>query len=415
MPQRVIVVGAGAAGLMAAGRAAEQGAATLLVEATQQLGTKLSLAGGGRGNVAADLDVEACLAHYSPAGLFLRNSLSRWGVPQLRQFLARIGVPTKVDGQQRVYPVSERALDLVEALVAYAKSQGVELLTGWRCSQVLVERERVRGVRAADGRALEGDAVILATGGVTYPETGSRGDGLHMAQLMGHTVSEPRPGLVSLEVSDARVAGLAGVSLPWVILRATRRDGSVAETSGPLLFTHRGVSGPAALDLSVRIAHDLGEGEIVAEMDIRPSLATDVKTHVAEQRCRQGARSVRNVIGGLMPRRLAMALLEGCDVDPNTQVAQLGTRELDALVRRLRAWPLCITGTGPLRSAMVTVGGVSTSEVNPRTMASRRTEGLYLCGELLDVAGDTGGFNLLMAFSTGWVAGESAARAVGRR
>lgn len=415
MPQRVIVVGGGAAGLMAAGRAAEQGATTLLVEATAQLGTKVSLAGGGRGNVAADLDVEACLAHYFPPGQFLRNSLSRWGAPQLRQFLARIGVPTKVDAQRRVYPASERAADLVEALADYIQSQGVERLIEWRCSQVLVEGERVRGVRAVEGRSLEGDAVILATGGVTYPETGSRGDGLRMAQLLGHTVSEPLPGLVSLAVSDADVADLAGVSLPWVVLRATRRDGSLAETRGPLLWTHRGVSGPAALDLSVRIARDLREGEIVAEMDMRPSLATDMETHVSEVRRAQGARSVRNVLGELMPRRLAMALLEGCDVDPAVQVAQLSTRELKALLRRSRAWPLRITGTGPSRSAMVTVGGVSTSEVDPRTMASRRIDGLYLCGELLDVAGDTGRFNLLMAFSTGWVAGESAAQAAGRR
>lgn len=410
MPQRVIVVGAGAAGLMAAGRAAEMGAATVLLEATAQPGNKLGLSGGGRGNVAADVDIGVCLAHYYPSGQFLRNTFSRWGVPELRQFLARIGVPTIVDGQQRVYPASEKAGDLVVALLRHAKEQGAQVLTDWRCSHILTEGPRAVGARATDGRSLMGDAVILATGGVTYPETGSRGDGLRMARSLGHTVSQPRPGLAPLLVDDPALAELAGVSLPRVILTATCADGSLVQTHGPLLFTHRGISGPAALDLSVRITRDLAGGEVGAAMDLRSSLSADIDEHLRRERLVSGGRPLRSVIGDLMPRRLALALLAGCAIDAGKQVAQLTAQELDALVGRASAWPLRISGTGPLRSAMVTVGGVALSEVDPRTMASLRVDGLYLCGELLDSAGDTGGYNLLMAFSTGWAAGDSAAR-----
>ena len=410
MPQRVIVVGAGAAGLMAAGRAAEMGAATVLLEATAQPGNKLGLSGGGRGNVAADVDIGVCLAHYYPSGQFLRNTFSRWGVLELRQFLARIGVPTIVDGQQRVYPASEKAGDLVVALLRHVKEQGVEVLTDWRCSHILTEGARAVGARATDGRSLMGDVVILATGGVTYPETGSRGDGLRMARSLGHTVSQPRPGLTPLLVDDPALAELAGVSLSRVTLTARRQDGSLAQTSGPMVFTHCGISGPAALDLSLRITRELAGGEVGAAMDLRSSLAADIGEHLRRERLVSGGRPLRSVVGDLMSRRLALALLAGCAIDAGKQVAQLTAQELDALVGRASAWPLRISGTGPLRSAMVTVGGVALSEVDPRTMASLRVDGLYLCGELLDSAGDTGGYNLLMAFSTGWAAGDSAAR-----
>jgi len=394
---------------MAAGRAAECGARVVLVEKTPTLGNKLALTGNGRGNLTNSADLEEHVRRLGPTGAFARNCLYRFGPQEAQAFWRAEGLPLVVEGDGRVFPRSGAAADAVERLVAFVRRGGVHVRTGSAVRDVLASEGRVRGVRLADGEEIEADAVVLATGGWSYPRTGSSGEGWPIAAALGHRVHPPAPGLVPLVTGEAWPRTLQGLSLADVALSAGRDGREVARARGGLLFTHYGISGPGPLTLSLSIARLLAEGPLEVWLDLAPAESAEALAAALVR----GRGTLRGALRAMLPRALADALL--AHSGPAAGVADLrlaewGARRAGEVVALVKRLSLTVTGTRPLREAMVTVGGVDVAEVEPTTMASRLVRGLYLAGEVLDVAGDTGGYNLQFAWASGRLAGESAAR-----
>jgi predicted Rossmann fold flavoprotein len=423
---QVIVAGGGAAGLMAAGQAARQGAKTLILEKMQSPGRKLGITGKGRCNLTNVATLPEFVSHFGERGRFLRQAFSRFFTADLVAFLEELGVPTVTERGGRVFPASGRAQDVVAALVRWVRGVGVTVVTEAPVERVILHGDHVVGVQVAPvpsgrrqrgtredsrGRMFSGAAVILATGGASYPATGSTGDGYRLARALGHTIVPIRPALVPLETAGGLAPRLQGLSLRNVRARLWLNGKRVTDLFGEMLFTHFGVSGPIILTLSKRAVDGLRQGqEVTISLDLKPALderklderlLRDLRSH--------GKQRLRTVLKELLPQALIPVCLELTAIPPDRLASELTLQER----RRLRAWlkdfRLDVTGYRPLTEAIVTAGGVDTREVNPRTMASRLVRGLYFVGEVLDVDGDTGGYNLQAAFSTGWVAGRAAA------
>lgn len=427
---QVIVVGGGAAGLMAAGQAARQGAKTVILEKMKSPGRKLGITGKGRCNLTNVATLPEFLSHFGENARFLRQAFSRFFTVDLVAFFGELGVPTVTERGGRVFPASGRAQDVVAALVRWVRGVGVTLVTEAPVERVILDGDRVTGVQVAPissgrreggsrdgsgGRMISGAAVILATGGASYPATGSTGDGYRLARAMGHTIVPIRPALVPLETAGGLAPRLQGLSLRNVRARLRLNGKRVAELFGEMLFTHFGVSGPIILTLSKRAVDGLRQGqEVTISLDLKPALderklderlLRDLRSH--------GKQRLRTVLKGLLPQTLIPACLELTAISPDRLASELTLQERRRLREWLKDFRLAVTGYRPFTEAIITAGGVDTSEVNPRTMASRLVRGLYFVGEVLDVDGDTGGYNLQAAFSTGWVAGRAAAAQVG--
>ncbi len=412
------MVGAGPAGLLAAGEAALSGAQVLLLEKMDRPGRKLRLAGNGRGNLANTAPLDDFLAQFGANGPFLRPALAAFSTAQLRGFLSEIGVPTVVEPSGQVYPASNRAQDVVEALLRWVRAQGVVLRTATRVVELL-DGERAAaagraplGVRVASGQVYPAAAVVLATGGASYPATGSSGDGYRLAAALGHTIVPIRPALVPLETAGDLAPRLQGLALRGVTVRLYAAGRQVAAHSGDLLFTHFGLSGPAVLALSRQAVDARRAGrEVALAIDLFPDLpgpALDEQLrHALESHGRQ---QLGHLLAALLPRRLAPLACAAAGLDPTKRGAQVSSAERARLRRLLQDLRLAIRGPRPWSEAQVTAGGVDLREVDPRTMASRLVPGLYLAGEVLDLDAGTGGYNLQAAFATGRLAGRMAAR-----
>ncbi len=415
MKHGIVVVGAGAAGLMAAGRAAELGADVLLLEKTGGIGNKLRITGKGRCNLTNDCEIREFIAHFGPTGPFLRNSLARYYVSDLIQFFAAHGVPTVTERGQRVFPASNEAEDVVKALRRYCLDHGVQFRTHAPVEEIRVVEGALRGVRVVGGATYDARGVIIATGGLSYPGTGSTGDGYRLARAVGHTVVEPRPGLVPLVTAEPFVERLQGLSLRNV--RATLWQGNreLGGEFGEMLFTHFGVSGPIILTLSRLATEALAKGPVRLSIDLKPALSAEqLDARIRRDIAALGASSYPALLKRLLPRLLIAVFQERSGIARDRALSQLTADERGRIVTLLQAFDLTVVATRPIAEAIITIGGVSTREIDPRSMESRLLPGLYFAGEVIDVAGDTGGFNLQVAFTTGRVAGESAARAAQR-
>ncbi len=415
MKHGIVVVGAGAAGLMAAGRAAELGADVLLLEKTGGIGNKLRITGKGRCNLTNDCEIREFIAHFGPTGPFLRNSLARYYVSDLIQFFAAHGVPTVTERGQRVFPASNEAEDVVKALRRYCLDHGVQFRTHAPVEEIRVVEGALRGVRVVGGATYDARRVIIATGGLSYPGTGSTGDGYRLARAVGHTVVEPRPGLVPLVTAEPFVERLQGLSLRNV--RATLLQGNreLGGEFGEMLFTHFGVSGPIILTLSRLATEALAKGPVRLSIDLKPALSAEqLDARIRRDIAALGASSYPALLKRLLPRLLIAVFQERSGIARDRALSQLTADERGRIVTLLQAFDLTVVATRPITEAIITIGGVSTREIDPRSMESRLVPGLYFAGEVIDVAGDTGGFNLQVAFTTGRVAGESAARAAQR-
>jgi predicted Rossmann fold flavoprotein len=426
MPGRVIVVGGGAAGLMAAGQAAGMGAPTLLLEKMDRPGRKLLLTGKGRCNLThADL-LPDFIEHFGPNGRFLRQAFARFFSAELLEFFAGLGVATVRERGSRYFLSSGSAGQAVEALVQWAARQGAVLQRNSPVECLLVEDGRVVGVRvsaarqaagtagSAMTRTLPAGAVILATGGASYPHTGSSGDGYRLAQTAGHMIVPLRPALVPLVTSGGTARKLQDLSLRNVRLRVILDERTqLAEGFGEMLFTHFGLSGPVVLSLSKQVVDALHSGRRVQiSIDLKPALSEEkLDARLLRELEAHSKRHVHTLLKGLLPAKLVPVCLELTGLPGGKPAHQLSAPERQRLRQWLKDFRLEVSGHRSFAQAIITAGGVDLRQVDPRSMQSRLVGDLYFAGELLDLDADTGGYNLQAAFSTGWLAGRSAALA----
>jgi len=416
---QVVVVGGGAAGLMAAGQAAAAGAEVLVLERMARLGTKLRITGKGRCNLTNMAAFDEFLAHFAFLGsegesrYFLRNAFARFFAPDLVAFFEGLGVETVVERGERVFPASNDAHQVAEALAGFARQQGARVRFQSRVEDLLCEGGRVQGVSLQGGEQLSVGAVIVATGGASYPQTGSSGDGYKLADGVGHTIVPIRPALVPLVIAGPEPRAMMGLSLRNVEVSLLLDGVESARDFGEMLFTHYGVSGPIILTLSGPAVALLGRGQLEMSINLKPALSPEkLDARLLRDLDRYGKRAYRNVLKGLLPQKMIDVVVARTGIPPDKPAHQITSEERGRLRGLLHDFRLTVTGHRPLDEAIVTAGGVDTREIDPRTMASRLVKGLYFAGEVLDVQADTGGYNLQAAFSTGYVAGQAAARFV---
>lgn len=405
----MIIIGAGPAGLTAAIAVARAGNRVTVCEQLERPGAKLEVTGGGRANLTNLLPRDEFVAGFGRQGRFMLPALDALDPIGLRDFLRALGVPTEARDGLHVYPKSNRAQDVLEGLLKECQRHDVELRTGVRVSDLILENSRIQGVKA-NRKSFSGEQVIIAAGGKSYPELGGTGGGYRLAEQAGHTIVTPVPALAGLVTHETWPRTCAGVSLPTITMNIALARGSGA--SGALLFTHHGLSGPAALNLSGRVARLLLARESVP---IRLDLFSGTPASVWQKRLdswrqEQGKKQLTTLLGEYMPHSVAEAACteNGCrrDIKP----AELTASQRDGLSRWLAEIPLTVVSTEGFDKAIVTSGGVALKEVNPKTLESRLVKGLFFAGEVLDLDGPSGGFNLQWAFSSGWLAGTSAGR-----
>ena len=404
----VIVVGGGASGMMAAGRAAETGCRVLLLEKMLRLGSKLSITGKGRCNITNIGELDSFLLHYGENGKFLHNCYARFFNRDLIDFFKEHGVATVVERGGRVFPVSGEARSIVKCLKIYVRANGVHIRTGCRVDGISVGNGKVSGVEI-DGESLSSASVILATGGLSYPATGSTGDGYRFALDLGHRIRKPEANLVPIEIAEHFVQDLQGVDLENVELSAFSGGRRFARASGDMLFTHFGVSGPIVLTMSREIVKVFPKHDVKLVINFKPALTrVQVEQRLLREFTRHGRKKYKTVMRYLLPTRLVDTFVRVSGVRGGKKACEIDRMERQMTVDLLRGFPLTVKRIRPIDEAIVTAGGVALEEIDPLTMQSRLVKGLFFCGEMIDIDGDTGGYNLQAAFSTGYVAGESA-------
>lgn len=406
--QKVLVIGGGAAGLLAAGRAAELGANVVLLEKNKMVGRKLLITGKGRCNVTNAGDINKFIENFSGNGRFLFSAFSKFFNQELEDLLKAQGVALKVERGGRIFPVSDKAADIVKALQNYAVKNGALIQLNKNITGLVVEEGQLIGVKTADD-FLPAQRVIVATGGKSYPGTGSTGDGYLWAKEVGHAVVPPRPALVPLNTRESWVKDIQGLALKNVEVSLYKGEKLLGQEFGEMLFTHFGVSGPIILTLSRYVVSSTGL-ELTLYINLKPALSEE-KLDLRLQRDFQKyqRKQLKNALDDLLPKNLIPIVIEQSGVSPEKFVHQITKQERMDLLKTLQALKLTVSGPRSLAEAIVTAGGVSLKEVDPRTMESKLLPGLYFAGEVLDIDGFTGGYNLQAAFSTGYVAGESAA------
>ncbi|MGB9698455.1 MAG: NAD(P)/FAD-dependent oxidoreductase [Thermodesulfobacteriota bacterium] len=407
----VIVIGGGASGLMAAGRAGELGKRVLLLEKMGRVGLKLSLTGKGRCNLTNSGDLQTFIKHYRHNGKFLYNAFAKFFNDDLISFFESRGLPLVEERGGRIFPASNRAQEVVRVLREYALSHRTRIQIHSPVEEILVSQGKIRGVICGTGEILAAQ-VILATGGASYPQTGSTGDGYRMAEKLGHTIRPIKPALVPLETEEAFVKELQGLSLKNVKVTLFSAARKVEEEFGEMLFTHFGVSGPIILSLSGRAVEEMAKGQVELAIDFKPALSwEEVEARLIREIQTHHRKEIGHILTLLLPQRLVPIFLQRSGLSPHLKAHDLRVAERKKIVALLKDWRLTIKKSRPIAEAIVTAGGVEVKEINPFTMESKLVPGLYFCGEVIDVDGQTGGYNLQAAFSTGWVAGEAAGKA----
>jgi predicted Rossmann fold flavoprotein len=417
--RQVVVVGGGAAGLMAAGQSAAIGAPTLLLERTGHLATKLRITGKGRCNLTNTAELDDFLTHFAfpdeedESRFFLRNAFARFFAPDLIAFFENLGLPTVVERGGRVFPASNDARQVAEALVRFAQEQGVEIRRHSRVARLLCQGRGLQGVELESREQVEAGAVVIATGGASYPKTGSSGDGYRLAKQVGHAIVPIRPALVPLVLAGSEPRAMMGLSLRNVKVRLLLDGQEFAQDFGEMLFTHYGVSGPIILTLSGPAVAQLGKGHLEMSIDLKPALSPEkLDARLQRDLDRFGKRAYRNLLKRLLPQKMIDVMVSRTGIPPDKPGHQITAEERGRLRGLLQDFRLTIVGHRSLDEAIVTAGGVDTRQIDPRTMASRLVPGLFFAGEVLNVQADTGGYNLQAAFSMGYVAGQAAARSV---
>ncbi len=403
----IIVIGGGPAGMMAAGRAASLGADVWLLERNPAPGRKLLLTGQGRCNVTNDRDAKRFIADCGPKARFLHGALARFSNRETVDLFEGLGVGLKLERGGRYFPESDRAGDVLDALLVFMRRGGVRVLCGRRAEAAERTSEGF-AVRAGSERFLS-ERLVIATGGMSYPATGSTGDGYRLASALGHSVVQPLPTDVPMMVREGWVREMQGLSLRNVELNFGQGK-KRASYFGEMLFTHYGISGPIVLDASRTVGPWLANGPVGCVLDLKPALdAEKLDERLRRDVAAQGRKSYRSFLKGLMPYTMIPVFAELSGVTPAQPSSQMTVLQRRGIGRLLKGMEFTVTGLRGFEEAVATAGGVETSGVDPRTMSSRKTPGLFLCGEVLDLDGPCGGYNLQIAWSTGHLAGTSAA------
>ncbi|MDP3791675.1 MAG: NAD(P)/FAD-dependent oxidoreductase [Candidatus Omnitrophota bacterium] len=407
----IAVIGAGPAGMIAAIRAGQLNKRVVLLEKNDSVGRKILITGKGRCNLTNSGKQDIFIEKFGKTGQFLRTALSRFSNEDLMEFFKSRHLELKIERQGRVFPVTDSARSVTSVLVECLKENNVDIRYKARIEEIKKDKE---GFALVHGQSLDSaKKVILATGGASYRDTGSSGEGFQFAKKLGHTIIALRPGLVPLKVKEEWVKELQGLTLKNISIVFVAGKKKICSEVGELLLTHFGVSGPLILDLSGEIAHLLDEHkEMGLFIDLKPGIKTEeMEDKLLREFKEHGGKEVKNMLSGMLPLRLVPTIIKMASLNANKKVHQISKDERRALARVLKALPLTITGTLPIEEAMVTCGGVSTKEINPRTMESKIVPGLYFAGEVIEGGAPSGGYNLQQAFSTGYLAGESAANA----
>lgn len=404
---RLYVVGGGAAGMMAAITAARQGCPVTLVERNPKLGRKLYITGKGRCNVTNHCSPEEVLAATPRNGKFLYSAVNHTPPAEVERFFEDLGVQLKVERGNRVFPQSDKAADIIDALFYELKRLKVPVLQT-RVTGLQIQEDRITALETEQGN-LEAGAVILATGGLSYPATGSTGDGHQMAAQAGHTVVEPKPSLVPLESPESFCGEMQGLALKNVTLTVKNQKGkTLYREQGEMLFTHFGISGPLVLSASAHM-RNFEKDRYTCIIDLKPALDEPALDARLVRELSQGAnRDMSNLMGSLLPRLMIPVVLRLSGIPGEKKAHDVTREERRRLLELLKAFPVPVSSPRPIAEAIVTSGGVKVGEVDPKTMASKKVKGLYFAGELLDVDAYTGGFNLQIAWCTGRAAGEYA-------
>lgn len=407
----IVVIGGGAAGCMAALTAAEQGASVTLLERNPKLGRKLYITGKGRCNVTNHCTVQEMLQNVPGNSRFLNSAVTRFPPQQAEAFFEALGVPLKVERGNRVFPQSDKAADVIDALLRALRKARVDIVED-RATGLILEEGRIAGVKGERGR-YPCKAAVIATGGVSYPLTGSTGDGYDFARELGHTIVEPRPSLVPLVAEQDFCARMQGLSLRNVAIQVKNsKKKSIYAEQGELLFTHFGLSGPLILSASAHM-RSMDQEHYYVMLDLKPALDQEKLDGRILRDLDAGAnKDFRHVLEGLVPRLMVPVVLELTDIPGDLKANSVTRAQRRRLVETLKGIRIDIAGPRPIAEAIITAGGVKTSEVDPHTMASKKVGGVFFAGEVLDVDAYTGGFNLQIAWSTGRAAGQGAAQAV---
>lgn len=409
--RRIIVIGAGAAGLMGAGTAAKEGADVTILEKNDRPGKKLLITGKGRCNITNDADIETIIRSFPDTGKFLYSALYTFSNWQVIDFFEQYGVPTQVERGGRIFPASGLAKDVVVALEKYARDFGVHFSYHQDVEKIAVEDGKVIGVHVRGKGLVAADRVILATGGSSYPGTGSTGDGYRMAQNIGHTIKPLIPSLVPLVTQEAWVTEMQGLSLRNVTLTLMQDGKKIGEEFGEMMFTHFGITGPIVLTLSRDTVPLLKRGPVTARVDLKPALDSE-KLDQRLQRDFEAYinKDFKNALDDLLPKSMIPIIIRLSGISEEKKVNQITAEERRRLGNLIKGLTFTVTGHRGFKEAIVTRGGVHTKEIDPSTMESKKVAGLYFAGEVIDLDAYTGGFNLQSAFSTGYLAGLSAAQ-----
>lgn len=404
----MIVIGAGPAGLLAAGRAAEKGASVLLLEKMRQEGRKLLITGKGRCNITNSAEVGDFLKHVHPHGRFLKSAFIQFYNDDIIDLLNRYGVETVLERGGRYFPSTGRSGDVLDALLKWVHEEGVEIRCGVRVEKILVRDGRIEGVRTGSGNLLA-SRVVLATGGRSYPATGSDGDGYRMAREVGHTVVKTRPALVPLVTAGKVPAGLHNLILKNVNVVLWLDGKKAAEEFGEMAFTDFGLSGPVILTLSKRVVDALEEGrEVKVAIDLKPALdEKKLDRRLLRDLDENGKKELGTVFRKWLPASMVPVFIELLEIDPKKMCHQVASSERKRIRYLLKNLAFSIHKYRSFKEAVITAGGIPTTEINSGTMESKVLSGLYFAGEIIDLDADTGGYNLQIAYSTGWLAGET--------